>query len=147
MFDLDGPEALKLAEFCEGNVLYQPAGAMLRRQHAEIERLRGLQSRSFEIMTRAQFDALDKPHKNPVPDYEGELKLLRLLLKEAQLRLRKTHPNDSLIGRINDAMLAAPESTQTIPPEPWELPGCKTPVYCGATQCCQGNPSCEDIED
>ena len=30
------PEALRLAEFCDGNVLYQPAAAELRRQHAEL---------------------------------------------------------------------------------------------------------------
>jgi hypothetical protein len=32
-------EALRLAEFCEGNVLYQPAADELRRLHAEVERL------------------------------------------------------------------------------------------------------------
>ena len=28
---MDKPEALRLAEFCDGNVLYQPAAAELRR--------------------------------------------------------------------------------------------------------------------
>ena len=36
---MDKPEALRLAEFCDGNVLYQPAAAELRRLHAENERL------------------------------------------------------------------------------------------------------------
>ena len=30
----DKPEALRLADFCDGNVLYQPAAAELRRLHA-----------------------------------------------------------------------------------------------------------------
>ena len=34
------PEALRWAEFCEGNVLYQPAAAELRRLSAENEALR-----------------------------------------------------------------------------------------------------------
>ena len=33
------PEALRLADYCDGNVLYQPAATLLRTQHAEIERL------------------------------------------------------------------------------------------------------------
>lgn len=33
------PDALRLAIFCEGNVLYQPAAAELRRQHALIAEL------------------------------------------------------------------------------------------------------------
>jgi hypothetical protein len=36
------PEALRLAEFCDFNVLYQPAAAELRRLHEENERLRGI---------------------------------------------------------------------------------------------------------
>jgi hypothetical protein len=36
------PEALRLAEFCDFNVLYQPAAAELRRLHEENDRLRGI---------------------------------------------------------------------------------------------------------
>lgn len=35
----DQPEALKLADFCEGNVLYQPAAAELRRLHTQRDAL------------------------------------------------------------------------------------------------------------
>jgi hypothetical protein len=31
---MDKPEALRLAEFCDGNVLYHPTAAELRRLHA-----------------------------------------------------------------------------------------------------------------
>jgi len=34
------PEALRLATFCEGNVIYREAASELRRQHALIEELR-----------------------------------------------------------------------------------------------------------
>lgn len=33
-------EALRLAEFCDGNVFYRPAAAELRRQHEEIDQWR-----------------------------------------------------------------------------------------------------------
>ena len=36
----DQPEALRLAEFCDFNVLYQPAAAELRRLHEENKELR-----------------------------------------------------------------------------------------------------------
>lgn len=32
------PDALEVAAFCDGNVLYHPAATMLRAQHAALER-------------------------------------------------------------------------------------------------------------
>ena len=54
------PEALRLAEFCDGNVLYQPAAAELRRQHAECNDLARQLNESNERNGRlkAQRDAL-----------------------------------------------------------------------------------------
>ena len=54
------PEALRLAEFCDGNVLYQPAAAELRRQHGEIESLRAERLRSEHRLSEveAQLNAL-----------------------------------------------------------------------------------------
>ena len=47
------PEALRLAEFCEGNVLYQLAAAELRRLHAENERLHQInQSHEMKLSVR-----------------------------------------------------------------------------------------------
>lgn len=53
------PEALRLAEFCEGNVLYQPAAAELRRlsaveaqRDALLEALRTLLSYVFTLEMR-----------------------------------------------------------------------------------------------
>lgn len=57
---MDKPEALRLAEFCDGNVLYQPAAAELRRQHGEIESLRAERLRSEHRLSEveAQLNAL-----------------------------------------------------------------------------------------
>jgi len=38
----DKPTALRLAAFCDGNVLYHPAAAELRRLHGENEKLRAV---------------------------------------------------------------------------------------------------------
>jgi hypothetical protein len=46
------PEALRLAEFCDGNVLYHPAAAELRRLHALNQELLGalLEERRVRLM-------------------------------------------------------------------------------------------------
>ena len=44
------PEALRLADYCDGNVLYQPAAAMLRAQHAALERKDALLRQALEAL-------------------------------------------------------------------------------------------------
>lgn len=57
---MEKPEALRLAEFCYGNVLYQPAAAELRRQHGEIKSMQAERLRSERRLldVEAQRDAL-----------------------------------------------------------------------------------------
>ena len=62
---MDKPEALRLAEFCDGNVLYQPAAAELRRlQH------------NNQVLTDALWKACgdDEEAVNSTIASQGELK-------------------------------------------------------------------------
>ena len=53
------PEALKWAVFCEGNVLYHPVAALLRTQHAAIERKDALLRQALAVLNTAYGDGLE----------------------------------------------------------------------------------------